>query len=256
MHSIAFKLGSLTIHWYGIFVALAFLAGLWTAGRRARLEGIPAEKVFDLGPWLILGGIVGGRVLYVISYWNEDFAPKPFPEIFMIQHGGLIFYGGLIGATLSAMLYLWLKKLPVWKMADILAPSIALGSVFGRIGCLMNGCCYGRATNLPWAIRFPADHETHGVPVHPTEIYDSLLNFGFYCFLAWLFRRKKFDGQVFAVYLIGYAILRSFVEYFRGDYPVHYLGGWATPAQVISIGIVLGGALLLFFLPRLQPKRG
>jgi phosphatidylglycerol:prolipoprotein diacylglycerol transferase len=86
--------------------------------------------------------------------------------------------------------------------------------------------------------------------VHPTEIYDSLLNFCFYLFLAWLFRRKKFDGQVFAVYLIGYAILRSFVEYFRGDYPVHYLGGIATPAQVVSIGIILGGVLLLFLLPR------
>jgi phosphatidylglycerol:prolipoprotein diacylglycerol transferase len=118
----------------------------------------------------------------------------------------------------------------------------------------MNGCCYGRACSLPWAIRFPATHETHGLPVHPTEIYDSLLNLVFYFFLAWLFRRKKFDGQVFATYLVGYAVLRSLVEYFRGDYPVHYLGGVATPAQVVSIGIIIGGLLLMFLLPRPQAR--
>ncbi|HXD01447.1 MAG TPA: prolipoprotein diacylglyceryl transferase [Verrucomicrobiae bacterium] len=269
MHDIAFKLGPLTVHWYGILVAMGFLAGLWTASRRAQLVGIPPERVFDLGPWLILGGIAGGRILYVISYWNEEFAAHPFPAVFRIWEGGLIFYGGLIGATLGAMFYLHWKKLPMWKMADVLAPSVALGSAFGRIGCLMHGCCFGRvcSTGLPWGIQFPngspAWDKQHGdglvgaldpsLPVHPTEIYDSLLNFCFYLFLAWLFRRKKFDGQVFAVYLIGYAILRSFVEYFRGDYPVHYLGGIATPAQVVSIGIIVGGLLLLFLLPRQRP---
>lgn len=251
MHDIAFSIGGLTIHWYGILVALGFFAGLWTASHRARLVGIAPERVYDLGPWLIIGGIAGGRILYVISYWHEQFAQKPFPSIFMVQQGGLVFYGGFIGAVAAGMFYLWLKKLPLWKMADIMAPSVALGYAFGRIGCLMHGCCYGRPCSLPWAIHFPADHATHGIGVHPTEIYDSLLNFAFYCFLAWLFRRKKFDGQIFAVYLIGYAVIRSFVEYFRGDYPVYY-GGWATPAQLISVGIVAGGLLLLFLLPRTQ----
>lgn len=258
MHSIAFQIGGLTVHWYGILVAMGFFAGLWTASRRASREGVTREQVYDLGPWLIVGGIAGGRILYVISYWREQFAQKPFPEIFMVQHGGLVFYGGLIGAILAAVIYMRWKRLPMWKMADILAPSIALGYAFGRIGCLMNGCCYGRACNLPWAITFPPGHETHGKPVHPTEIYDSLLNFIFYGVLAWLFRRKKFDGQIFAIYLMGYAVLRSFVEYFRGDYPVqaHYLGGVATPAQVLSIGIVAGGLLLFWLLPRPQVKPG
>jgi phosphatidylglycerol---prolipoprotein diacylglyceryl transferase len=257
VHSTAFNIGSLTVHWYGIFVALAFVVGLLTASRRARRAGIAPEKIYDLGPWLIVGGVLGGRVLYVISYWREDFAANPFPEIFMIQHGGLVFYGGLIGSTAATIFYIRLKKLPLWKMGDVLAPSIALGYAIGRIGCLMNGCCYGRACSLPWAIHFPPGHATHGMPVHPTEIYDSLLNLIFYGYLAWLFRRKKFDGQVFAVYLVGYAILRSFVEYFRGDYPVHYLGGWATPAQLVSMGIITGGLLLWFLLPRaVVEKRG
>ena len=256
MHGIAFSVGGLSVHWYGILVACGFLAGLWTAGKRGARVGILAEKIADLGPWLIVGAIIGARTLYVVSYWREQFAAQPFPEIFMIQHGGLVFYGGLIGAVIASLIFLRWQKLPVWKMADVLAPSIALGYVFGRIGCLMNGCCYGRACDLPWAIHFPATHATGGNPVQPTQIYDSVLNLGFYVFLAWLFRRKKFDGQVFAVYLIGYAVLRSFVEYFRGDYPVHYLGGWATPAQLVSLAIVTGGLLLFFLLPRPVPKQG
>jgi phosphatidylglycerol:prolipoprotein diacylglycerol transferase len=145
--------------------------------------------------------------------------------------------------------------LPLWKLGDIMAPSIALGYVFGRIGCLMNGCCYGRECSLPWAIRYPEGHATHprgaaALPVHPTQIYDSLLSLSLYLFLAWLYRRKKFDGQVFATYLVCYAFTRSLVEMFRGDYPQHYLGGWATPAHLISIGILVAGAILLFVLPR------
>jgi phosphatidylglycerol---prolipoprotein diacylglyceryl transferase len=255
MHPIAFQFGPLSIHWYGVMVALGFLAGLWTAGRRALLVGIHSEKVVDLGPWLIGGALVGARTLYVLSYWQESFAGRPVGEIFAIWKGGLVFYGGLIGATAAGILYAWLKKLPLWKLADVVAPSIALGYVFGRIGCLLNGCCYGRACGLPWAIRFPEGHETHPVgqaatPVHPTELYESLLNLGLYLGLAWLFRRKKFDGQVFGTYLVCYAVLRSFVETFRGDYPVHYLGGWATPAQLVSLGILTAGVALLWLLPR------
>jgi len=153
--------------------------------------------------------------------------------MFMVWRGGLVYYGGLVGASLGFILYARLKKLPLWKGADILAPSIALGYVFGRIGCLMNGCCYGRVCELPWAIQFP-NNPMHGtssmlrvwlgatdrsLPVHPTQIYESLLNLALYAGLAWLYRRKKFDGQVFATYLVCYAILRSFVEMFRGDYP-------------------------------------
>jgi phosphatidylglycerol:prolipoprotein diacylglycerol transferase len=267
VHPIAFQLGPFSIHWYGVLVAVAFLLGLWTASRRAPLSGVSAEKIVDLGPWLIGGAIVGARALYVISFWRDQFAGKSFSEIFMVQHGGLVFYGGLIGAAVTALLYVRIKNLPLWKVADVLAPSIALGSVFGRLGCLMNGCCYGRACDLSWAITFPAGiNDTHPVgqpatPVHPTQIYDSLLNLGLYAALAWIYRRKKFDGQVFGLYLIGYAVLRSFVEVFRGDYPPeqHYLGGWATPGQLVSIPIFVTGLVLLWLLPRLpgqEQRRG
>lgn len=252
MHPIAFHFGPLTVTWYGVMVATAFVAGLWTASRRALLSGISSEQVLDLGPWLIIGAILGARTLYVVSYWQEQFAGHSMMEIFKVWHGGLVYYGGLIGATAGGVLYARLKKIPLWKLADVIAPSIALGYVFGRIGCLMNGCCYGRECHLPWAITFPDTSvlAPHGVPLHPTQIYDSLLNLILYGCLAWLYRHKRFDGQVFAVYLVAYAILRSVVEFFRGDYPQHYLGGWATPAQVVSIVILLIGVTLWLALPR------
>jgi phosphatidylglycerol:prolipoprotein diacylglycerol transferase len=252
VHPIAFHFGPLTIHWFGVMVALAFLAGLWTASRRGLREGIAAEKILDLGPWLIVGTLLGARALYVATFWKEQFADKPFYEMFMIQRGGIVFYGGLIGATLAAIIYVRIKGLPLWKVADIVAPSIALGYVFGRIGCLLNGCCWGRACSMPWAIHFPPGNGlgTPTDPIHPTQIYDALLSLGFYAALAWLFRRKKFDGQVFACYLIGYAILRSFVELFRGDYPPDQVHAGVTPAQMVSIGIVAVGIALLCLLPR------
>ncbi len=272
MHPIAFQLGSLSIHWYGVFVALGFLAGLWTASRRGRREGVPSERILDLGPWLILGAILGARILYVITFWREEFSGRPPLEMLMVWRGGLVYYGGLIGASLAFILYARLKKLPLWKGADILTPSIALGYVFGRIGCLMNGCCFGRTCELPWAVRFPNQSfawkqqnalglvgtSEPSLPVHPTQVYEALLNLVLYAVLAWLYRRKKFDGQVFATYLVSYAVLRSFVEMFRGDYPSyqHYLGGWATPAHLVSIATLAAGAVLLLVLPRPPRQRG
>ena len=268
MDKIAFHLGNFTIYWYGILVALGFLAGLWTSSRRAVQDGIRGENIVDLGPWLILGAIVGTRDLYVISYWPEEFAGESPWEIFNIRRGGLVFYGGLIGASLAGILFVRFKKLSLWKIADILAPSIALGHAFGRIGCLMNGCCYGRVCQLPWAIRFPnqsevwRQHWLHGLvgqddrsaPVHPTQVYEASLNLALYLLLAWLYRRKRFDGQIFALYLLCYAVLRAFVESFRGDYTTYYLNGHATPAQVLSIVIFAAGALLWWVLAGAKPK--
>jgi phosphatidylglycerol:prolipoprotein diacylglycerol transferase len=258
VHPIAFQFGSFTIHWYGVMIALAFLAGLWTATRRAPRENISGETIADIVFWLMVGAIIGARAVYVATYWRDEFASQPVSEIFMIQHGGLVYYGGLIGATFAGFIYIRWKKLALWKIADVLAPSIALGNVFGRIGCLLNGCCYGRACSLPWAIRFPEDNPLHPptAPVHPTEIYDALLNLVLYLFLARLFRHKKFDGQVFATYLIGYALFRSIVEYFRGDYPPDHIHNGLTSAQLVSILVFAAGLVLMIVLSRRKTKRG
>ena len=237
-------------------VALAFLAGFWTATLRARKEKISSDLMVDLVTFLLVGSIIGARVVYVTTYWREEFAGQPFMEIFEVWHGGLVYYGGLIGGIIGGSIYIWWKHMPFWKTADVLAPSIALGSFFGRIGCLLNGCCYGRQTDLPWAITFtnPQAHDFSNtplnVPLHPTQIYDALLNLMLYAFLAWLFRRKKFDGEVFATYLICYSITRSIVEHFRGDYSsLHYHLG-LSPAQWISVPMFIIGLFLAAILSR------
>lgn len=255
MHPLALQLGSLPIRWYGVMMALGFFFGLWTATRRARRLNVSPDIVADVTLWLMFGSIIGARAVYVTTYWQQEFASQPFSEIFMVQHGGLVFYGGLIGAAVAGIGYLLWRKQPVWKIADILAPSVALGSVFGRIGCLMNGCCYGRPCDLPWAIHFPSAHETHGAAVHPTQLYDAGLNFILYLALAWLIRRKKFDGQIFAAYLMGYAVFRSIAEQFRGDYPADHIHGGLTSAQVVSIGIFTAGAVAWATLSRKSVKK-
>lgn len=244
-------------------IALAFLAGLWTATLRARRENISAERIADVTLWVMAGSVIGARFVYVTTYWKEEFANQPFREVFMVQHGGLVYYGGFLGATLAGTIFILWKKMPFWKTADVFAPSIALGSVFGRIGCLLNGCCYGRKCDLPWAITFtnPQAHEFSdtplNVPLQPTQIYDALLNLILYLALAWRFRRKKFDGEIFALYLAGYAICRFIVEFFRGDYPPdHIHAGYFTSAQLLSAPILLAGlALWVWRSPRAAPGK-
>jgi len=248
---VAFRIGTFPVYWYGVLVTVGFLAGLWTASQRCLRDNIPSETAVDLGPWIMVGAIVGARILHVVSYWQEEFADKPIWEIFMLRHGGLVFYGGLVGASLATVFFARRRKLPLWKLADALAPSIALGQAFGRLGCLMNGCCFGLPTKLPWAIHYSPDHPTRSQGVHPSQVYESVLDALLYLGLAWQYRRKKFDGETFSLYLIAYALVRFGVEFSRGDYETHYLGGWATPGQLVSVGIFVAGC---WFRQTLRPR--
>lgn len=252
MHPVAFHLGNFTINWYGVAVALGFAMGLWLAARRGLRDGLRPEWVLDLGVPLILGTIIGARSLYVLTYWKTQFAAEPLWHVVAVWEGGLVFYGGLVGATLAGVGFVLIRGWPVWKMCDALAPSVALGFAFGRLGCLMNGCCYGRACGLPWAIHFPAEHHTGGLGVHPTQVYDSLWALALYAGLAWMYRRKRFDGQIFALFLGGYACLRALFEVFRGDYSTERVG-WFTPAQVFSV-LVLSVAAVIYFRRSKAPR--
>ena len=216
-------------------VATGFLMGLWTASRRAMKSGMAPEHVVDLGPWLIGGAIVGARIFYVVTYWREAFADGPWTEIFMIQRGGLVFYGGLVGAVITGFCYTRWRGMPFWATGDIMAPGIALGHMFGRLGCFLNGCCYGSPSSLPWAISYPADHETHGVSVHPTQLYESALNLVLAVGLDRFYYRKRFEGQIFAAYMICYGTLRLIVEFFRGDYSQANRIAGLTPGQGVSL---------------------
>lgn len=245
MEPIAFKLGPLTVHWYGVLIVCGFVAGLWLASRRCLRDGLSPDAVADIGVWILVGAIVGARVFHVVAYWDSEFAAKPWWEVFAIWHGGLVFYGGLIGASIATVLYTRQRNLPLWRFADALAPSIALGQFFGRIGCFLQGCCYGQPTSLPGGVRFPEGTTPYAGPVHPTQLYEAALSLGLFGLLAWQYRRKRFAGETFAWYLIGYAVLRFGVEFLRGDYERRYFG-WATPGQLTS-GFVLAAGLALWW---------
>lgn len=250
-----FHIGSFPIHTFGLLVGIGFVLGLWTSARRASTVGIHADAIFDLGPSMLFGGLIGARIWYVASYWERDFAGRPLVEAFRIWNGGLVFYGGLLaGAAFTIGRILW-QRLPLWRVADCLAPGIALGHVLGRLGCFMNGCCYGRSSTVPWAVSFPSDRPGDAGPVHPTQLYEAGLNLLLSAGLSWLFRRRRFDGQVFSVYLLGYAGVRFATEWFRGDYDRHSepLSGMLTPGQVVSVPLMAAGLVLYARLRRRPP---
>ncbi|MCH2383490.1 MAG: prolipoprotein diacylglyceryl transferase, partial [Pedosphaera sp.] len=241
-----------------------FLAGLWTASRRCVLDKLDGKVISDLGVWIILAGMIGARAMHVVTYWEEQYVDQPLSHLLDFRGGGLVFHGGFIGAALAVILYTRLHgKQPLWKIADAFAPSIPLGHALGRLGCLMYGCCFGTACDLPWAIQFP-EHSpafnllgqaptdaAHSLYVHPTQIYSALLNVALYGGLAWLYRHKRFDGQVFGLYLAGYSINRFVVEFFRGDYQAEQLWfGWVKPGQQLSLFLLPIGIALIILLRR------
>ncbi len=237
MHPILFRLGVLDIHTYGVLVAAGFLVGLWVAARRAPKEGLKPEQISDLGVWLILAGMGGGKLFHIIFFWDEFIRGWREGGIRSLREG-FVFYGGFITATLAAIIYTRVKRLPFWKIADVCAPSIALGHAFGRLGCFFNGCCYGKACSLPWAVRFPESHLTHGWPVHPTQLYEAIGNLAIFGGLSAFYGHKRWHGQVWWLYVLSYGTLRFLVEFTRGDYDTYYLG-------LFTIGHLIAGMMII-----------
>lgn len=240
MHPILIKIGPLTIHTYGVLVATGFLVGLYLAIRQAKKQGIPSERIVDLGFYVLLSAIAGSRLFFVAT--NASHYLKNPLDILKIWEGGLVFYGGLILAVPVAIWYIKGHRLDTPTIADIFAPSIAIGHAIGRLGCFSAGCCYGKhAEDLPWAVTFlhPESLARIGIPLHPTQIYEALgesLNF---LILITLRRHQSFKGQLFWTYILLYSILRFIVEFFRGDEIRGYIFSGISIAQGISIIMAL-----------------
>lgn len=242
MYPVLLKLGPLTLYSYGLMVALGFLSGIILAAYLAKKSGTKPELILDIAPFVLLGSMIGARLFYVIEFWTE-FRGNPV-EIFLIWKGGLVFFGGLLFAILGLMLAVNIFKLNFWKTMDILAPATALGYAIGRIGCFLNGCCYGVVTKVPWAVKFP----TETVLRHPTQIYASLSGL-LICGLLLLvfFKYKKFDGLVLILGLIFYGVYRFLIEFLRIN-PKYLFN--LTGAQWLSILLILPATVLYFRLRR------
>ncbi|HEY0078325.1 MAG TPA: prolipoprotein diacylglyceryl transferase [Pyrinomonadaceae bacterium] len=253
MYPELFRIGSFPINTYGLLLATAFLAALFMSARLAARDGLPRERVYDLGLWILLAALVGSKVLML---WAEpEYRANPWHLVSLdfLRSGG-VFYGGLIGGILAGYMLIRRYRLPWWKTADAFAPSIALGQAIGRQGCFAAGCCWGKPTGLPWGVEFTrAGHEVTGVPfgahLHPTQLYESFAALALFFLLLWLHRRKRFDGQIVLLYAVLYSLLRFTIEFVRDDPRGDILGlttltGLST-SQLISLVVGLGALVLL-----------
>jgi len=253
MHPILFRIGNFPINTYGLFLAVAFLAAIFITVRLAARDGLPKEKIYDLCLWLLLSSLIGSKLLMLLTEPEYRQHPLLLFSLDFLRSGG-VFYGGLLGAIIAGYVMMRRWKLPWWKTADACAPGIALGNVFGRLGCFFAGCCWGKPTTLPWGVSFPPEgHEITGVPVgvhlHPTQLYESFSMVFVFLFLLWLHKRKKFSGQVILAYAMIYSTVRFLIEFVRDDPRGDILGLTTLTGLSTSqlIGIVVGvGALVLF----------
>ena len=240
MHPIAFEVLGRPIYWFGVLMALGFLAAIAVWNWLAPRTGRPAGYGSELGFWVMVSGVVGARIAEVVTNWPH-YRQQPW-EILRVDHGGLIFYGGFITVCFAVIIFARRHRDPLWALADFAIIGLPLGHVLGRLGCFLNGCCYGLPTELPWAVCFPATHESHGVPVHPTQLYESAFNlllFG--VLLIYFLRRRPPAGRVFALYLLLYPPWRFLVEFIREE-PRDWFG--LTVGQATSIPLFLIGCAL------------
>jgi len=248
MRSVLFRIGPLPLHSYGVMVAVGFLVGLWRAVRASGRKGISSAEVVDAALYILLAGVIGARIVYVShewSYYRENLA-----EIPKIWDAGLSFYGALAASALVAYVYTKRKAIVFAGFADLLAPSVALGYAFARIGCFLNGCCGGIPTVLPWGVRFhdPFDSSIFTPPCHPTQLYSSAASLAILATLAWIDRKGYRDGTVFAAYLALYGGTRFMIEFLRVGQriaigPVHL-----TLAQLVSLPLFAGACLAVVLL--------
>jgi phosphatidylglycerol:prolipoprotein diacylglycerol transferase len=237
---------------YGFLVSMGVLIGLWISVRNSERLGIDGEKAWNLGILVVLCGIVGSKVLYVI---NEGMSLREIFSIETLQAGG-VFSGGLIAALLAAAWYLRKHHMPALGTCDAFAPGLALGHAIGRIGCFAAGCCYGKPTHHFWGVVFtnPLAHQVTGtplnVPLEPTQLFESAVELANFFFLMWLLKRRKFEGQVFGAFMIIYGVARFFLEFIRDDQGRgSVFGGAMTGTQLIAIGLVIGGGIIWWLRP-------
>jgi phosphatidylglycerol---prolipoprotein diacylglyceryl transferase len=223
LHPILLRIGSFQLPTYGVLLASALLAAVFVVMRLGKRAGLDTGQLFDFSTWLVIAALLGAKILMVLTDWRYYWrSPGELFSWGMFQAGG-VFYGGFIAAVFFAWWYTRRNKMQLWKVFDVYAPAIAIGQAIGRIGCFMAGDDYGKQTSFPLHVTFtdPLAHQIGGaplnVPVHPVQLYESLLSFVIFGFLIWKSGRKAYEGQIFVIYLSLYAVARFFLEFLRGD---------------------------------------
>jgi phosphatidylglycerol---prolipoprotein diacylglyceryl transferase len=244
MHPLLFQVFGIKIYSYGLMVGLAFLIGFVLITWRAKQAGENADHYLEAAIWFIIAGIGGARLFYFL--W--------FPKVFFndpigstLSSGGLVWYGGVIGVLAAILIYTRVRHIRLLTFTDIVSPAAALGLAIGRIGCLLAGCCYGSVCQLPWAIHYPANHETHGLPVHPAPLYETALMLLVAGLLLRIEKHAPFEGYLTSWFFIAAGLVRFIVEGVRGDRLIWLQWGSLdlSASQVVSLlGVALGIGLL------------
>ncbi len=250
------------IHSYGVMLGISMIAGWFLVMKLGRQDGIPAERAGHIYMWTAVWSIVGARLLYSIVQYQEY---ESFLDIFKIWQGGLVAYGGMIGGFFASWYNCRKAGIPLLRWADVAAPAVVLGTAITRVGCLLFGCDYGKRTDLPWAIQFPKgspawkDHVAnfglspdalHSLPIHPTQVYETLAGLFLFGLLMFLRRVRKFSGEVFLGWVIGYGILRPIIELYRDDDQRGTVGPLSTSQFIGLVSVMLGIVLLAALLKR------
>lgn len=257
MYPELFSIGPVTVYTYGVLLAASYLLGLQFAIVRARRWGLDANRVFDLGIYIIIAALVGAKLLLLFTDFRQ-FSASPAEFLSLARSAG-VFYGGLILAIAVAFWYIHRHRMPFWTTCDAFAPAIALGHVTGRLGCFAAGCCYGKPTNVPWAVVFsnPAAFANVGtplgIPLHPTQLYEAGAELLILVLLLVTERRgRPFPGRTFWLYMILYAVSRYIIEFYRGD-PRGVIFGVST-SQFISLVLAPLAIVMLIWLSRTTPE--
>jgi phosphatidylglycerol:prolipoprotein diacylglycerol transferase len=257
MHPTCFQLGPLTIRWYGVMMAVGFMIGFVSWVYLGKKENKPADYCSDLLFWIMVSGILGARVAYILCDVGY-FIDNPM-MIIRLDKGGLVYYGGFLGAGLAIVLFARKRKESLIRVLDFVITAVPLAHFFGRVGCFLNGCCYGKLYEGWSAVRYPKEsfpwvmqrysqdvtaYDEFSKSLHAVQLYEAVFNLLLFVMLFWLYPRRKSDGFIIGVYLVAYPIGRFVLEFFRGDERPVILG--ISLAQLIGVALLTLGLYFLW----------
>ena len=246
MYPIAFSIGPLTVRWYGVMAALGFLAAAMLIQYNRKEAKLTSDQAANLVFIAMICGVLGSRIFYVIQFFDEF--RNNLGDIIRIDKGGLVFYGGFILATIALFVYSKMAKLDFLKVFDVTTPALAMGHAFGRIGCFLNGCCFGTVTDSCFGVKYPLYSEAYmkypDAALHPVQVYEAIFNVILCGILIYLIRKVRYKGVAVGFYFVSYGIMRFVFEFFRGDNA--RIAGF-TIAQYIGVGLIIFGTAFLIY---------
>ena len=246
MSPIAIQIGEFTIRWYGVMAAIGFLAASILINWNRKEAKLTSDQAANLVFIAMIAGVLGARIFYVIQFASQF--RGHWIDIIRIDKGGLVFYGGFILAIISIYVYCRMAKLDIIKVFDIFTPAMSFAHACGRVGCFLNGCCFGTVTTSAVGVKYPVYSEPYmrypGASLHPVQLYEAFFNIILCGIMIYLVRKVRYRGVPMGAYFIGYGVMRFIIEFFRGD-NAKMLG--LTIAQYIGIGVTAAGVVILLY---------